>query len=69
MFKLAQNDDYNFNFVVFLDFENSVFRFSYICFGFRASNFGFLTYSGSPLSMYIAAIAGLGLPNPPNQRS
>ena len=26
-------------------------------------------YSGSPLSMYIAPIAGLGLPKVPNQRS
>ena len=38
----------------------------------RRSNLEFeirLSYSGSPLSRYIAWIAGLGLPNPPNQRS
>jgi len=55
-------------------FENSPFRFFYICFGprgrFRASNFELVFfYSGNPLSMYIAAIAGLGLPKAPNQRS
>jgi hypothetical protein len=62
-----------FQFNSFFGFRNSAFRFSFICFGprgcFRAADFEFRFYSGSPLSKYIAWIAGLGLPNPPNQRS